>query len=177
MLARNQYLLSTYGNQVSDELTTGGVKNNHYAEGFVFMSLESTSCSQVILDGLKLDGVDVRATPYVIIDSEISFRAGPTTDAESLARPLSSSNTISSSQEYTFDCTATYNVAYTVGGVNYELIVKDLAISFSSGTSFSDRRRSMFQQFVEHRGSWSTPSFAIRVKLEVRRSTGSRVRR
>ena len=54
-----------------------------------------------------------------------------------------------SSQEYTFDCTATYNVAYIVGGVNFEHTVKDLAISFPGGTSFSDRRRSTFQQFLE----------------------------
>ena len=87
MLARNQYLLSTYGNQVSDELTTGGVKNNHYAEGFVFMSLESTSCSQVILDGLKLDGVDVRATPSsLLILKSVSELDPPRTPSHLLVR-------------------------------------------------------------------------------------------
>ena len=135
MLARNQHLF--YGNQVSDELTTGGVNNNHYTEGFAFMSLESTSYKQVMLD-LKLDGSDVGSTPCVILDFGISFIAGPTTDVESIAALLSSSNTISSSQEYTFDFTASYNVAYTVGGVNYELIEKEFAISFSSGASSSD---------------------------------------
>ena len=51
MLARNPYLPSTFGNQVGDELTSGGVNNNHYMGGFVFMSLESTSYEQVNLDG------------------------------------------------------------------------------------------------------------------------------
>ena len=43
------------------------------------------------------------ATPYVIIDSEISFIAGPTTDSESIARPMSLSIASLSSQEYTVD--------------------------------------------------------------------------
>ena len=99
------------------------------------MSLESTSYWQVILEGLKLNGADVGATLYVIIGSGISFSAGPTTDVESIACPLSSSTTIFASQEYTVDCSATNNVAYTVGGVDYELTEKDLVISFSGGTS------------------------------------------
>ena len=48
-----------------------------------------------------------------IIDPEIRFFAGPTTDDGSIAVLLSLSNTGLSSQEYTFDCSATYNVAYT----------------------------------------------------------------
>ena len=77
-------------------------------------------------------------TLYVLIESGISFLAGPTTDIVSIACPLSSSTTIFSSQEYTVDCIVTYHVACTVGGANYEFIEKDLAISFSGGTSFSD---------------------------------------
>ena len=139
------------------------------------------------MDGLKLDGAAVGATPYVIIDSGMSFLAGPTTDAESIACPLSSSTTIPSRQERTFDCTATYNVAYTVGGVNYEIIVKDLAISFSSGAPLRSNGDRTFQQFVEK--SWILVDVfmrncrvkfdvkeSIEALLEVRRSTGSRVR-
>ena len=83
-------------------------------------------------DDLKLNGAAVGTTHSAIIDSETRFLAGFTTDVESIAALLSSSNTISSSQEYTFDCTATHNSAHTVGGVNYELIVKDLAIRGTS---------------------------------------------
>ena len=43
----------------------------------------------------------------------IRFFAGPTTDDGSITVLLSLSNTGLSSQEYTFDCSATYNVAYT----------------------------------------------------------------
>ena len=138
MLARSPYLPSTFGTQVGDELTTGGVNTTHYTGGFVYMNLESTSNWQVNLDGLKLDGAAVGTTPYVIIDSGISFLAGPTTDIESIACPWSSSTTSLSNQEYTVDCSATYNVAYSVGGVEYELTEKDVVRSFSGGTSFSD---------------------------------------
>ena len=57
------------------------------------MNLESTSYWQVNLDGLKLNGAAVGTTPYAIIDSGICFLAGPTTDVESIACPLSSSTT------------------------------------------------------------------------------------
>ena len=97
-------------------------------------------------DGLKDNGAAVGTPPNVIIDSGISFSAGPTTDIESTACPLSSSTTIFSTQEYTVDCSATYNVAYTFGGVDYELTEKDL---------------STFLHFVDRRGSWSTCSCAI----------------
>ena len=102
------------------------------------MNLESTSYWQVNLDGLKLNGAAVGTTHPAIIDSGIKFLAGLTTDVELIAALLSLSITSLSSQEYTVDCTATHNPAYTVGGVNYELIEKDLAISFSSGTSSPD---------------------------------------
>ena len=118
MLARNQYLLSIFGNQVKDELTTGGVNNIIYTRGFVFMSLRAPAAGKITWMAWSL----------------MVQMWGP----RLTSRPLSSSNTISSSQEYTSDCTATYNVAYTVDGDNYELIVKDLAISFSGGTSFSE---------------------------------------
>ena len=138
MLARSPYLPSTWDNQVDDELTTGGVNTTHSTGGFVYRNLESTSYWQVNLGGLKHNGA-VGTTPHVIIDSGISFLAGPTTDVESVASPLSpSSTTIFSSQEYTVDCSATCNVAYTVGGVDYELTEKDLVISFSGGTFSSD---------------------------------------
>ena len=42
MLARNAYLLSTFGNQVDEELTMGGVNTAHYTGGFVYINLEST---------------------------------------------------------------------------------------------------------------------------------------
>ena len=90
------------------------------------MSLESTSYWQAKV-GLR------ETTLSSIIVSEISFIAGTTKDAESIARPLSLSIASLSCQEYTVDYTATHNSAYTVGGVNYELTDKDLAISFSSG--------------------------------------------
>ena len=138
MLARSKNLPSTFGNQVGDELTTGGVNTTHYTGGFVYMNLKSTSCWQDDSDGLKLNGAAVGTTLSVIIDSGISFSAGLTTDVESIACPLSSSTTIFSSQECTVDCSATYNVAYIVGGVDYELTEKDLVISFSTGTSSSD---------------------------------------
>ena len=85
-----------------------------------------------------LNSAAVETTHSAIIDSEIRFLAGPTTDVDSIAALLSLWITSLSSQEYTFDCTVTYNVAYIVGGVNYKHTVKDLAISFSRGTSFSD---------------------------------------
>ena len=113
------------------------------------MKLESTSCWQAKFGRLEARWCSCGDTHSTIIDPEIRFFTGPTTDVESIAALLSSSITSLSSQEYTFDCTATNNVAYTVGGVNYQHIVKDLAISFSGGTSFSDRRQSTFQQFVE----------------------------
>ena len=96
----------------------GGISPTHYTGDFVYMILESTIFWKVFLDGLKLNGSAVVTTPYVIIDPGISFFAGPTTDTVLIACPLSSSSTISSSQEYTVDCSATCNVAYTVGGVD-----------------------------------------------------------
>ena len=122
------------GNQVDGELTIGSLNSAHYTGDFVYTNLESTSHRQVNLDGLKLDAAAVGTTPYVIIDSGTSLFAGPITDVKSIAASLSSSNTISSSEEYTFYCTAMYNVAYTAGGVNYELFEKDLVISTSGGT-------------------------------------------
>ena len=92
----------------------------------MYTNLESTSYRQVNLDGLKLDAAAVGTTPYVIVYSGTSLLAGPITDVKSIAASLSSSNTISSSQEYTFYCTATYNVANTVGGVNCEFIKRIL---------------------------------------------------
>ena len=88
MLARNPYLPSTFGNQVGDELTAGGVNTTHYSRVFVYLILQSTSDWQVNSDGLKLNGAAVGTTPYAIIDSGIRFSPGPTTDVESIARPF-----------------------------------------------------------------------------------------
>ena len=52
-------------------------------------------------------------THSTIIDSGIRFFAGLTTDDESIAALLSLSITSLSSQEYTFDCKVTYNVAHS----------------------------------------------------------------
>ena len=82
---------------------------------------QSTSYWQVNSDGLKLNGSAVVTTRYVIIDPGISFLAGPTTDTVSIARPLSLLTTVLFTQQYTVDCSATCNVAYTVGGVGYVL--------------------------------------------------------
>ena len=73
-------------------------------------------------------------TPYAIVDFGTSLLAGPTTDVKSIAASLSLSTTILSSKEYTVDCSATYNVVYTVGVADYELTEKDLVISNSGGT-------------------------------------------
>ena len=43
VLARSQHLPSTFGNQVSDELTTGDVNTTHYLTKFMFLNLQSTS--------------------------------------------------------------------------------------------------------------------------------------
>ena len=134
MLARNPYLPSTFGNQVGQQSLHGRFRFHELGE---HQLRASKFGRQVNLDGPKFDGADVGPPPYVFIVSGIRFFSW-THHGESIACPLSSSNTISSSQERTFDCTATYNVAYTVGGDNYEIIVKDLAISFSGGNSFSD---------------------------------------
>ena len=55
------------------QLTFGGVNTAHYTGGFVYMNLESTIYWKANLDGLKLNGSAVGTTPYVIIDSGISF--------------------------------------------------------------------------------------------------------
>ena len=96
------------GIHVDGESTIGGVNTAHYTGGFMYMNLESTIHWKANLNGLKLNGSAVGTTPYVIIDSGISFLAGPTTDIEPIAFPLSSSPTIFSSQEYTVDCSATF---------------------------------------------------------------------
>ena len=98
----------------------------------------STCYWQVNSDGLKLNGAVLGITPYAIIGSGSRFLAGPATDFESIACPLSLSTTIFSSQEYTADCSATCNVAYAVGGVDNQITEKDLVISFSGGTPSSD---------------------------------------
>merc|ERR1712107_153015 len=96
-------------------------QQRHYTGDFAYTNLESTSYWQVNLDGLKLNGAAVGSTPYAIVDSGTSLLAGPTTDVKSIAASLSLSTTILSSKEYTVDCSATYNVVYTVGGADYEL--------------------------------------------------------
>ena len=137
MLARNPHLPSTFGNQVDDKLTTGGFNTTHHMGSFVFMSLESNSFLQAKFGRPEAQWCSCGTTHSAIIDSEIRFLAGPTTDVESIAALLSLPIASLSRREYTVDCTATLNSAYTVGGVNYELIEKDLAISFSSGASVS----------------------------------------
>ena len=47
----NQHLPSTFGNQVSDELTIGGVNTTHYLRGFVCLNLQSTCYWQENSDG------------------------------------------------------------------------------------------------------------------------------
>ena len=114
------------GNQVDGELTIGSLNSAHYTGDFLYTNLESTSYRQVNLDGLKLDAAAGGTTPYVIVDSGTSLLAGHVIVVKSIAASLSSSNTISSSQEHTFHCTATCNVSYTVGGVNCELMERIL---------------------------------------------------
>ena len=114
------------GNQVDGELTISSLNSAHYTRGFVYTNLESTSYRQVNLDGLSSMLQLGESTPYVISESGTIPLAGPITDVKSIAVSLSSSNTISDSREYTPYCTATYNAAYTVGGVNCELIERIL---------------------------------------------------
>ena len=52
------------------------------------MNLEIVSYWQVSFG--RPEGAVVGITPYVLIESGISILAGSTTDAESIARPLSS---------------------------------------------------------------------------------------
>ena len=68
------------------------------------MNLEIVSYWQVSFG--RPEGAVVGITPYVLIESGISILAGSTTDAESIARPLSSLTTILSSRECTADHTA-----------------------------------------------------------------------
>merc|ERR1712211_55709 len=115
------------GNQVDGELTIGGVNSAHYTGDFAYTNLESTSYWQVNLDGLKLNGAAVGTTPYAIVDWNQSLswthhgREVNCCFVEFVDHHLV--------KEYIVDCSATYNVVYTVGGADYELTEKDLVIS------------------------------------------------
>ena len=107
----------------------------------------------------------MEATPCAIIVSGTSFLAKnrPTMDVKSIAALLSLSIASLSSQEYTVDCSVTYNDGYSVGKTVYEPTEKDLVVANSGGTCLyvstdvlrrqSVRRRVSFLEGVRSAGS------------------------
>lgn len=110
------------------ELVLGGVDKDHYVGNFSFVDLSHAGYWAVALDGVKLgDYMTLRRSKTAIVDSGTSLIAGPGREVEAIASMLGA---VRVGGMYSVFCEQKLpNLAFTLGGKDYELTAEDLVVS------------------------------------------------
>lgn len=120
------YLTGTNGKP--GELVLGGVDEDHYTGNFNTIPLSSLTYWAVGLGGIKVGGKSVSRTTKAIIDSGTSLLAGPSAEVKKIAALVGAKPMMMG--EYSIDCNAQAPpIAFNLGGVDYELELKDYVIN------------------------------------------------
>lgn len=119
------------GDNKNGELTLGGVNSQYYTGEFSYVPLKDKSYWEIALDSMTMNGAVVDAnTKSAIVDSGTSLLAGPTDVVKAIATSLGATSILG--KEYIVGCDKEFNIAFTIGGQDYQLSNTDVNIADSS---------------------------------------------
>jgi len=116
------------GDNKQGELTLGGVNTDFFTGDFTYVPLKEKSYWEIALEGVKLNGATVDGnTPSAVVDSGTSLMAGPTDVVKAIAKQLGATGILG--KEYILGCGKTYQVDFTIAGLDYSFTNDDMNIA------------------------------------------------